>query len=97
MFLKYNEDLIVCAAAAGRGAAQIQQGREPLCEILRVSAEECLVFEDSLIGIEAAKNAGMQAAAVYDRHSDGEREQINALADYQVQNYTVLLELLSNR
>lgn len=51
---------------------------------LGVSPEECLVFEDSLIGIEAAKNAGMQAAAMYDRYSDGEREQINALADYQV-------------
>ena len=50
------------------------------------SPEECLVFEDSLMGIEAAKNAGMQAAAMYDRYSDGEREQINALADYQVQS-----------
>lgn len=64
---------------------------------LGVSAEECLVFEDSLIGIEAAKNAGMQSMAVYDSYSDGEREQINALADYQVRSYTGLLELLSNR
>lgn len=44
------------------------------------------MFEDSLMGIAAAKNAGMQAVAVYDRYSDGEREQINALADYQVQS-----------
>lgn len=61
---------------------------------LGVSAEECLVFEDSLIGIEAAKRAGMESVAVYDRYSDGEREQINALADYRVQSYTELLQTL---
>ena len=61
---------------------------------LDVSAEECLIFEDSLIGMEAAKNAGIQSVAVYDRYSDGEREQINALADYQLQSYSELLELL---
>lgn len=61
---------------------------------LGVPAEECLVFEDSLIGIEAAKNAGIEAVAVYDSHSDGEREQINALADYQIQSYTALLKEL---
>ena len=61
---------------------------------LGVSAEECLVFEDSLIGIEAAKNAGMQSVVVYDVYSDGEREQINALADYRVNHYSeVLTEL----
>ena len=63
-------------------------------EELGVTAEECLVFEDSLIGIEAAKNAGIESVAVYDPYSDGEREQINALADYQVQSYTELLRSL---
>jgi beta-phosphoglucomutase-like phosphatase (HAD superfamily) len=63
-------------------------------EELGVTAEECLVFEDSLIGIEAAKNAGIESVAVYDPYSDGEREQINALADYQIQSYTELLRVL---
>lgn len=62
---------------------------------LGVSAEECLVFEDSLIGIEAAKRAGMESVAVYDRYSDGEREQINALADYRIRSYTELLQTLT--
>lgn len=61
---------------------------------LGAAPEECLVFEDSLIGIEAAKRAGIQSAAVYDAYSDGEREQINALADYQVTSYTQLLKEL---
>lgn len=63
---------------------------------LGVSAEECLIFEDSLIGIEAAKNAGIQSVAVYDSYSDGERDQINALSDYQVEHYPELLMHLSN-
>ena len=65
-----------------------------LIKELGVSAEECLVFEDSLVGIEAAKRAGIAAVVVYDRHSDGEREQINALADYRIQNYAELLQAL---
>ena len=59
---------------------------------LGAAPEECLVFEDSLIGIEAAKNAGIQSAAVYDPYSDGERGQIDALADFQVRSYTQLME-----
>ena len=65
-------------------------------EELGVSANECLVFEDSLIGIEAAKRAGMESVAVYDRYSDGEREQIHALADYRIRSYTELLKTLEN-
>jgi HAD superfamily hydrolase (TIGR01509 family) len=56
--------------------------------------EECLIFEDSLIGIESAKNAGIQAAAVYDRYSDGEREKINELADWRINDYAQALEKL---
>lgn len=59
---------------------------------LKVKPEECLVFEDSLIGIEAAKRAGIPSAAVYDPYSDAEREQINALADYQISSYAQLME-----
>ena len=65
-------------------------------EELGVTAEECLVFEDSLIGIEAAKNAGIESVAVYDSYSDAEREQIHALADYRIQSYTELLKTLEN-
>ncbi len=56
--------------------------------------EECLIFEDSLIGIESAKNAGIQAAAVYDRYSDGERAEINRLADWHIDDYAQALEML---
>lgn len=58
---------------------------------LNVSAQECLIFEDSLIGIEAAKNAGIESVAVYDKYSDAEREQINNLADYHINSYSEIL------
>lgn len=59
-----------------------------------VKACECLVFEDSLVGVEAAKAAGIETAAVYDMYSDGEREEINALADHRISDYSELIEML---
>ncbi|MCI6222976.1 MAG: HAD family phosphatase [Succiniclasticum sp.] len=48
---------------------------------------ECLVFEDSLIGIEAARRAGMEAVAMYDSYSDGDRAAIVDLATYTFDGY----------
>ncbi len=53
--------------------------------------EEAIIFEDSLVGLQAAKRAGVECAIVYDRHSDYEREEINALADYMIQSYEELV------
>ncbi len=55
---------------------------------------ECLIFEDSLIGLEAAKRAGIESVAVYDRYSDHERDEINALADHRADNYAQLIRIL---
>lgn len=52
--------------------------------------EVCIVFEDSLIGLEAAKNAGIDAVAMYDRHSDPERGQIERISNYRFENYSEL-------
>ena len=55
---------------------------------------ECLIFEDSLIGAEAAKASGAEVAVIYDKYSDDEREEINALADYFVSDYKHALSML---
>ena len=60
-------------------------------EKLQVKPEECLVFEDSLIGVEAACNAGMEVVAVYDRYSDGEKKDIKRLATYYVKSYSEII------
>lgn len=61
-------------------------------EKLNVSKEQCLIFEDSLIGIEAANNAGIESVAMYDKYSDAEREEINNLATYKFNDYEEVID-----
>ncbi|MDY4031695.1 MAG: HAD family phosphatase [Pyramidobacter sp.] len=61
---------------------------------LGAAPAECLIFEDSLIGVESARNAGIESVAVYDRYSDGDRARIDALADYRVRDYGAAIEIL---
>lgn len=91
---KANIDDYFTLVYTSEDAREIKPNPEIYLRIMRelgVTAEECLVFEDSLIGIEAAKNAGMEAVAVYDPYSDSDRERIHALADYQISSFTELL------
>lgn len=53
----------------------------------------CVVIEDSLTGIFAAKNANLNVIAIYDKYADKDREKINELADYKVANFKELIEL----
>ncbi len=46
-----------------------------ILEKLDVKPEECLIIEDSLIGVKAAKNAGIEVVAIYDKYSDEDRKE----------------------
>lgn len=61
---------------------------------LKVRKEQCLIFEDSLIGIEAASNAGIEVVAMYDKYSDMEREEIEKKATYSFNNYREVIQNL---
>lgn len=61
---------------------------------LKARKEQCLIFEDSLIGIEAASNAGIEVVAMYDKYSDIEREEINKKATYNFNNYREVIQTL---
>lgn len=61
---------------------------------LNVSPQECLVFEDSLIGVEAAVAAGIEVAVMYDRYSDIDREKIQQLATYYFSSFSHLLQTI---
>lgn len=65
-----------------------------ILEMLNVNPEECLVVEDALIGVKSAKNAGIEVINMYDKYSDADREEIEKLADYKVQNFKELGLLL---
>ncbi len=66
-----------------------------IMQILNVSPKECLIIEDSLIGVQAAKNAGIEVAVVYDKYSDSDRVEINKLAQYQFKDFDEILDYIN--
>ncbi len=61
---------------------------------LNVKKEQCLVFEDSLIGIEAANNAGIDVVAMYDKYSDLEHAEIEKKSTYNFKSYEEVIQKL---
>lgn len=59
--------------------------------------EECLVFEDSLQGVIAAKKAGIEVVNVQDYYSDNDRNAINELTDYRIDAFQEFISIVSNR
>ncbi len=62
-----------------------------ILEKLDVKPEECLIIEDSLIGVKAAKNAGIEVVAIYDKYSDEDRKEIMEMANYYFENFEEIL------
>lgn len=60
----------------------------------QVTPEECFVFEDSLIGMQAAKAAGIETAAIYDSYSEEDAEEIGKLADWYFASWNEVVDKL---
>ncbi|WPC33584.1 MULTISPECIES: HAD family hydrolase [Acinetobacter] len=60
-----------------------------------IVAKDCLIIEDSLIGVEAANNAGIDVVAIYDQYSAHEMDLIKAKADYFVEDFAGLIKLVN--
>ncbi len=58
-----------------------------VAEDLKVSPEDCLVFEDTYAGVLAAKRAGMKVFAVADEFSFPYKDEICSLADKYIENF----------
>lgn len=56
-----------------------------------LDSKECLLFEDSLIGVTAGFKAKIDTAIIYDKYSDIDRDKINELATYQFDNYKQII------
>lgn len=54
---------------------------------------KCLVIEDSLTGVKAAKNANLDVIVIYDKYADKDREKLNEIANYNVKNYKELIDM----
>ena len=59
-------------------------------QLLSLPAEDCLVFEDTLEGIQAAKAAGMDVIAVADLWQGDHLVKIKNLSDGFIQDFTDL-------
>lgn len=59
------------------------------------SPSECLIFEDSYTGVLASKNAGIEVINIYDMYADVDRDKINELTDYRIENYEQFITLLN--
>ena len=59
-----------------------------------VTPQECLIFEDSLVGVQAAQAAGIECAVIYDQYSDDDRDELNRLADYRFNDFAQALKAL---
>lgn len=59
-----------------------------------VTPQECLIFEDSLVGVQAAQAAGIECAVIYDQYSDNDRDELNRLADYRFDDFAQALKAL---
>ena len=61
---------------------------------LDIKKDECIIVEDSLIGAEAAKNAGIECIIMYDKYSDYDRDKINELATYKFKDFEDMLDYI---
>ena len=80
-----------CDVCAGKPAPDVYL---KAAELLGVSSEDCLVFEDIPMGILAGKNAKMKVCAVEDAYSLPMTEEKKSLADYYIHDF---YEVLNNK
>lgn len=66
-------------------------------QLLKVLPEQCIVIEDTLAGVQAAKAAGMQVLAIYDADSLEQHDRIKIVADAFVMDYLELSQELQKR
>lgn len=78
-----------CEVGAGKPSPDIYL---KVAEQLKVSPKECLVFEDTLAGVQAGINAGSRVCAVADEHSKKWKTQICQLADYYIETFDEILD-----
>lgn len=65
-----------------------------IMQFYSANPSECLIFEDSYTGVLASKSAGIEVVNVYDKYAHLDRERINDLTDYCINDYEEFLHYL---
>lgn len=63
-------------------------------ERLNVSKEECIIIEDSLEGVKAANNAGMEVINLVEKSMINFQDEIDSLSTYKINSLKEILDLL---
>lgn len=82
---------IIYAKGAAKQLKPNPEIHERILKELNLKPEQCLIVEDSLIGVEAAHHANIEVAVIYDKYSDSNREQINRLCQYKFKDFGEML------
>lgn len=61
---------------------------------LKMSPDMCIAIEDSLEGVQSAKNAGLRVIAVREKHAENDRKKIDKLADVTIDSLYDILHAL---
>ena len=62
-------------------------------ELTGFQSDNCIVVEDTLSGVKAAKNAQMKVCGIFDKYSVRNSDEINKIADWFVQDFNEMKEL----
>lgn len=65
---------------------------EEVARRLGTKPEKCVVFEDALYAMKSAKTAGCRVVAIEDSTARLQRDEIRAIADRYILNYSELLD-----
>lgn len=82
----YFEGILTCPEV-GEGKKEGPAVYEESLRLLGGTKENTVVFEDAIHPIRTAKKAGFRVAAIYDPSSEGEHEEIRALAEVYFRSY----------
>lgn len=84
-------DVVLCGCdgISGKPAPDIYL---KAAENLGIEPDECIVFEDLVVGIKAGKAAGMKVCAVYDSFSKYQDEEKQKLSDYYIEDYNEIIK-----
>lgn len=62
------------------------------CENLGLTYDECIVFEDILMGVQGAKAGGFKTIAVYDKCSENVKDELKKLADDYIYDFFEMID-----
>lgn len=63
-------------------------------ELFGAKKDECIVFEDSLSGVMAAKDAGLETVVIYDESAKEDQHYLEIFADYKIQSFDEIIKYL---